>query len=186
MKRGNAGEGLPNLERLIIKYFIVPVVRLFFTWNLALFFLNREKRIIKELTKGLNEEQLNKQVLIHRAFAIEDHSRDYSINMALEHLTITGNAIVMLINSLSQEKEFKREITIEGVKPKNDGTFNIEEFFIFMDKYSEYIKKHNKKQSTQTKKHPWFVNFNNADWNCFMFMHTFIHRRQIQTIMKGL
>jgi hypothetical protein len=37
-----------------------------------------------------------------------------------------------------------------------------------------------------TKAHPWFVNFNNSDWACFMFMHTFIHRRQIQAIIKDL
>jgi len=37
-----------------------------------------------------------------------------------------------------------------------------------------------------TKAHPWFVKFNNFDWNNFMFMHTFIHRRQIQAILNEL
>lgn len=186
MSKYKAGGGLPNLERLVIKYFLVPIVRLLFTWNLSLFFINREVKIIKKLLGNIKKEDLQKQVFIDRTFAIEDHSRDYSINMTLEHLRITGTAIISVIDILSNEQEVINEITIEAVKPKDNSDTEPEQFFIFMEKYNHYIKNHSKKYSKKTKKHPWFVHFNNSDWACFMFMHTFIHRRQIQSIMENL
>lgn len=42
MNKYKAGGGLPNLERLVIKYFLVPIVRLLFTWKLSLFFITEK------------------------------------------------------------------------------------------------------------------------------------------------
>jgi hypothetical protein len=186
MGQGVAGAGLPQIERLFIKRVLVPSARVLFTWNIALFMVKREVKIIEELIKGFDEETLQKRVVIKRAFAIEDHSRDYSINMTLEHLRIAGSAVMAVIDALSNEKEFPEDITIEAVKPKDNGKNEAKKFFDFMKTYEEYIKNHKKNSSKKTKKHPWFVNFNNFDWSCFMFMHTFIHRRQVQAIIKEL
>jgi len=186
MSLGVAGAGLPKFERLFIKLVLVPIVRILFTWNLTLFFINRERGIIKKLIQQLSKNDLQKRVEIKRAFAIEDHSRDYSVNMTLEHLRITGTKVTEVIERLSDEKEYEEEITIQAVKPKENGEDEVEKFFTFMDYYTEYIKSHPKNYSKMTKKHPWFVNFNNSDWACFMFMHTFIHRRQIEAIIKEL
>jgi len=186
MNKYKAGAGLPNFERLVIKYFLVPIVRLLFTWELSLFFINREVKIIKKLLENVKKEDLQKRVFIERTFAIEDHSRDYSINMTLEHLRIAGYAILNVIDTLSKEQEVTNEITIESVKPKDNGNTEPEQFFIFIEKYNLFIKNHSKYYSKKTKKHPWFVHFNNSDWACFMFMHTFIHRRQLQAIIKDL
>jgi hypothetical protein len=186
MSQGVAGAGLPQIERLSIKRVLVPYVRIVCTWNIALFMVKREVKIIEELIKGFDEETLQKRVVIKRAFAIEDHSRDYSINMTLEHLRIAGSAVMAVIDALSNEKEFPEDITIEAVKPKDNGKNEAKKFFDFMKTYEEYIKNHKKNSSKKTKKHPWFVNFNNFDWSCFMFMHTFIHRRQVQAIIKEL
>jgi len=134
----------------------------------------------------VKKEDLQKQVVIKRAFAIEDHSRDYSINMTLEHLKITGYAIMNVIDTLSKEREIEKEVKVELVKPKDNTESEHEQFFEFMKKYNSFITNHPKNYSKTTKAHPWFVNFNNFDWACFMFMHTFIHRRQIQAIIKEL
>ena len=186
MSLGVAGAGLPQIERLFIKRVLVPSVRIVCTWNIALFMIKREVRIIENLISSFDEEILQKRVVIKRAFAIEDHIRDYSINMTLEHLRIAGIAVMAVIDTLSNEKEFPKEITIEGVKPKDNSKDEAKKFFDFMTTYEEYIKNHKKNYSKMTKKHPWFVNFNNFDWSCFMFMHTFIHRRQIEAIIKEL
>ena len=142
MNKYKAGAGLPNLERLVIKYFLVPNVRLLFTWKLSLFFINREVKIIKKLLENVKKEDLQKRVFIERAFAIEDHSRDYSINMTLEHLRITGTAIMSVIDTLSNEQEVTQEITIEAVKPKDNSNTEPEQFFSFMEKYDFFIKNH--------------------------------------------
>jgi hypothetical protein len=186
MNNGIAGAGLPKIERLFIKNILVPSVRVLFTWNIALFMIKREVKIIENLIGEIDTDTLQKRVVINRAFAIEDHSRDYSINMTLEHLRIAGSAIMMVIDTLSNEKEFPKDIKIEAVKPKDNGKDEAKKFFDFMKTYEEYIKNHKKNHSKMTKKHPWFVNFNNFDWSCFMYMHTFIHRRQIQAIIKEL
>jgi len=186
MSQGVAGAGLPQIEGLFIKRVLVPSVRILCTWNIALFMIKREVRIIENLIANFDEEVLQQRVVIKRAFAIEDHSRDYSINMTLEHLRIAGMAVMSVINTLSQEKEFTKEITIEAVKPKDNSKDEAKKFFEFMKTYEEYIKNHKKNYSKMTKKHPWFVNFNNFDWSCFMYMHTFIHRRQIEAIIKEL
>ncbi len=186
MSLGIAGGGLPQIERLFIKLFLVPCVRLLFTWNIGLFMIKREVNIIKKLIEGIDEEKLQKRVVIKRAFAIEDHSRDYSINMTLEHLRIAGTAVMAVIDTLSKEQEFPKDITIEAVKPKDNEKDEPKKFFDFMTTYEEYIKNHKKNYSKMRKKHPWFVEFNNFDWSCFMFMHTFIHRRQIEAIIKEL
>ena len=180
------GAGLPRMERVFIKNILVPGVRMLFTWDIALLFLKREISIIKKLLKKVPKELHRKQVIIDRTFAIEDHSRQFSVNMVLEHLTIAGSAIMAVIDTLTKEKEFQTDIKIENVKPKENKENQIQEFLGFYENYFEYIKNHSQKQSKMTKEHPWFTGFNNYDWSVFMFMHTFIHRRQIEAIIKEL
>lgn len=186
MKLSPPGAGLPELERLTIKRVLIPAVRIFITWDIALFLLKREIGIIKRVTSKIDKELCIKQVLIDRTFGIEDDTRQFSINMALEHLTITGNALMFLIQTLSKEEEFKKDITIESVKPKENKLNQIDEFLNLYERYFEFMKTLPKRQSKMTKRHPWFVGFNNFDWSVFMYMHTFIHRRQIEAIITKL
>ncbi len=180
------GAGLPKSERASIKMLLVPIVRIFFTWDIALVFLKREINIIKKLVAKIPKEKCIEQPIIDRTFAIEDDSRRYSINMALEHLVVTGEGVMMIIKTLSQEQEMGSEITIESVKPNQNKLNQIEDFLAFYDRYFEFAKNLSKKQSKATAKHPWFSSFNNFDWSVFMYMHTFIHRRQIEAIIKKL
>ena len=186
MKLEKEGAGLPNMERLFIKNTIVPLVRTFFTWDMALFLLKKEVQKIEKLVSQIPKELLGKQVIINRAFAIEDHSRQYSLNMLCEHLTITGMGVSSVIKNLSKEKKPKGDITIEQVKPKNNDDNSLEKFLNFMKMYENMINKLEKKQSLTKEKHPWFVEFNNFDWSVFMYIHTFIHRRQAEEIIRIL
>lgn len=186
MKLSPPGAGLPQLERLTIKRVLVPAIRVFITWDIALYLLKREISIIKKITSKIDKNLCTKQVLIDRTFGIEDDTRQFSINLVLEHLTITGNALMTVIQTLSDEKEFTREITIEAVKPKENKLNQIDDFTELYERYFEFMKNLPKTQSKMTKKHPWFVGFNNFDWSVFMYMHTFIHRRQIEAIIAKL
>lgn len=186
MKLQPPGTGLPSIEKLSIKYMLVPFVRIFMTWNIALYLLKREVKKINKLVANLEKDKCTQKVLIDRTFGIEDDTRQFSINLVLEHLTITGGALMVLIKTLSNEKEFPRDITIEMVKPKENKLNQIDEFNSFYNSYFKFIEELPKIQSKTKKKHPWFVEFNNYDWSIFMYMHTFIHRRQIQAIIKKL
>jgi hypothetical protein len=180
------GDGLPKFERIFIKRVLVPSVRLLFSWNIALFLVKQEVKTIQKLVQNVNPSDVTKQVKIQRTFAIEDHSRTFSINMVLEHLVIAGSAVQKVIETLSREKEFTPEIKIENVKPRQNKQNQLDEFVEFYNDYFTFLANLPKKQSKATKAHPWFVAFNNYDWSVFMFMHTFIHRRQIQAILKEL
>jgi len=186
MKLSPAGAGLPEMERLSIEKILVPMARMLFTWDLASFMIRREVKIINKLLTNIPAEALKKQLIINRTFAIEDDTRRYSINMALDHLIIAGSAVMLVIKTLSSEKEFSKEITIEAVKSQHNDDGTLEKFNNFYDTYINFIKNLPHKQSKMTKKHPWFVRFNNFDWHIFMFMHTMIHRRQIEEIIAHL
>ena len=186
MKLAPAGSGLPNFERLFIKNLLVPTIRIFITWDIALFLLQRELKIIDKILKPINEDLLTKKFIIDRTFAIEDDSRQFSINMVLEHLEIAGNKVKNIIETLSLEKEFEEDVKIENVKPKLNNKNQYESFKKFYQDYILFIKSLDKKQSKMRKKHPWFIEFNNFEWSVFMYMHTFIHRRQIEAIIEEL
>ena len=64
MKLAPAGSGLPNVERLFIKNLLVPTIRIFITWDIALFLLKRELKIIDKILKPLNKDLLAKQIII--------------------------------------------------------------------------------------------------------------------------
>lgn len=186
MVQGKPGEGLPRGEFLLIRLLLIPLVRTFFTWHIAFWLFKREARIIIALLEELREEERLQQVVIDKTFAIEDHSRQFSLNMVIEHLCITGRKVMGIITALSEEREFSETVTIEGVKPFANRSGTLDDFKAFIDEYKTFFTALPKHQSKMTKPHPWFRSFNNFDWNAFMYMHTFIHRRQIHAIIKAL
>lgn len=186
MELGKPGAGLPKSEFLLIRLLLIPSVRTFFTWNIAFWLFKREARLIIGLLESLSEEERLRQVIIDKTFAIEDHSRQFSLNMVIEHLCIAGRKVMGVITSLSAEKAFEENVTIEGVKPFENKADTLSEFKSFVDEYDSFYAALPKKHSRMTKPHPWFRSFNNFDWNAFMYMHTFIHRRQIEAIIKVL
>lgn len=186
MKLKEPGCGLPPLEKFFIKTFLVPSVKFLFTWESALNCFNKEAKKIEMLLKNIPQDDLQKRVLIDRIFGIEDNSRDFSINLVLEHLVIVGNGMIELIQTLSNEQAFTQEITIAGVKPYANNANTLETFVKLVETYNAFIESLPKKKSLMTKRHPWFVEFNNFEWSVFMFIHTWVHRRQIASICKNL
>lgn len=186
MVTGKPGEGLPKGEFMVIRLFLIPLVRTFFTWRIAFWLFKRESKIIIALLDSLSENERLRQVVIDKTFAIEDHSRQFSLNMVIEHLCITGRKVMGVITALSAEKTFDEPLTIQGVKPFENKADTLSDFKAFVDDYTHFFASLEKKHSLMTKPHPWFRSFNNFDWNAFMYMHTFIHRRQIQAVIKAL
>lgn len=186
MNQPQAGAGLPNFERLFVKHLLVPTVRIVLSWKSASTMLKRELAKIEKSIEALSDEQLRQEVHIGRVFGIEHHSRDFSINMVLEHLSITGSGIMSAIERLSKEESIEEEIRIEDVKPHANASYQMQRLKKFYEQYFEFIDQLPKKRSKMIKAHPWFVEFNNRDWHIFNYLHTFVHRRQIQAIAKKL
>lgn len=186
MNRAKPGGGLPKLEHLSLKYILVPLGKRVFSWESALNMFNSEVKRIEKMVKDVEEERRQERVLIDRVFGIEDHSRDYSINMVVEHLNSVGYGIMGVIHTLSKEERVEKEIKIENVKPQGSVEDELNRFLAFSRVYHSFIEKLPKKKSKMTKPHPWFVELNNVEWSIFMAIHTMVHRRQIEAIIDRL
>lgn len=177
------GSGLPKYENLLIKTVLVPLARILLGWRSARIWLNFEVRSIEKMIQGLDDEQLHRQVLIDHILGIEDDTRDWSVALVIEHLAIVSSGIIEVIKTLSEEKPFDGPIRIESVKPGNNPV-TINELKQIIQAYETYIPKN--KNSKMTKSHPWFIEFNNRDWNTFLAVHTWVHKRQIKAITRAL
>ena len=88
MKFEKAGAGLPEFERLFIRLFLIPIVRITMNWTISRLLIKREIKIIKKLLSSISTQKLQQKMSISRTFAIEDNSRQFSVNEVLEHLVI--------------------------------------------------------------------------------------------------
>lgn len=180
------GAGLPPWQQRFIRVFLVPLVRILMTWRLAQLLFEREVRLIAALVRRCDRTRLQERVLIDRAFGIEEHSRDYSVNLVLEHLSIVGRGVQEIVATLSQERVYEAALSIEGVKPHANPAEALADFEAFAREYRVFFNTLRRRESLQTKPHPWFDAFNNRDWHIFMYLHAFIHRRQIEAIIQKM
>jgi hypothetical protein len=128
---------------------------------------------------------LDKQVLIEHFLGIEDHSRNYSINMVVEHIFVAHKGVSEIIKSLTDEEEVTREVSIEVVKPSHNENYLVQ-LKAFVVQYKEFVKSVENRNSQKTKAHPWFLKFNNRDWHIFLAIHSWVHKRQIKAIIRKL
>lgn len=175
------GSGLPKFENLFIKTTLVPFSRFFLGWKSAKVWLDYELKSIENMLKDLSEEDLNERVLINHILGIEDDTRDWSIALVIEHLIIVNTGIISVIKTLSEEKSFDDPIRIEAVKPGNK-TVSFNELKQIMQEFEAFVPQN--KNSKMTKAHPWFIQFNNQEWNTFLAIHTWVHKRQIKEILR--
>jgi len=177
------GSGLPKFENLFIKTVLVPFGRLFLGWKSAKIWLEYELNSIEKMIINLDANELNRRVLIDRFLGIEDDTRDWSVALVIEHLEIVTTGVIQVIKTLSDEKPFDGAISIEAVKPVNRSV-TMKELRQFIKEYETFVPK--SKNSKMTKAHPWFIEFNNRDWNTFLAIHTWVHKRQIKAILRGM
>lgn len=186
MKEAKPGAGLPTTEHLFIKFILLPIVKRALNKDRALALFQKEQNRIKNLVVSCSQELLTKRIKIDRVFGIESHSCDYSVNMVLEHLINATQGSMMIIQALSNNKEVKREVTIEAVKPTKNSEDVLNDFLAFGQSYIDFISKLPNTKSKIRKKHPWFGELNNLEWIYFMSIHTMVHRRQLEKIIQKL
>ena len=177
------GAGIPWYEEKFIRYLVVPILPLVFNWESSLSFLQKQIQEIVMLIEDLDEESMQKQVLVSRLFALEDSSRFWSINMVVEHLVTVNRGTYEIVDLLNQEKTVERELGTEKVKPYHN-TNHTKNLIVFEKAYSRMIKKNKNRVSNMTKEHPWFGSFNNYAWHAFIGFHNKLHKRQIQKILE--
>lgn len=183
------GAGLPFPTSLIMRYYYGPFVSKRDSWETLEKNFERAYAKIWSEASGLNEKQLETQVLIPPQRGLEDSSRFWSVAMTLEHLVIVGEQIQYAMIELSQGRKVSRKADIAQVKPL--GQMGAERSLYIFENFKNstpgFLKANlGDRQSKLTHVHPWFGPFNVHQWFWILGGHAFIHVPQIKAIKKGL
>ncbi|MCA9805737.1 MAG: DinB family protein [Cyanobacteria bacterium HKST-UBA02] len=181
------GAGLPVHEWLVAKYIIFP--RLFKTTSkeeaLSRFADQSEKLLA--IARAQAPEDLVRRQLVKRLQGMEDSSRYWSVAMVLDHLTIVGSNIQLVVSALSRGKTIDRKASIKEVKPRTDldPLETIEKFEKMSDRFVSVLKDIDVDAFPNVKySHPWFGPLNAHQWLIFAAPHEDIHRRQALAIVQ--
>lgn len=183
------GAGLPFMESLAARYVLMPVMSRLISWDESVRRFQSNGERILALIQPLDSQRMEIQVLIPRLTGIEDSSRFWSAAMTMEHLIITGTAMVQILVELSHGRVPPFEVDIAKVKPQAalSGSEAPRAFREFLGRAVGRIEGEvGDRASTARLRHPWFGPITAHQWNWLMAVHQGIHRRQIEEILDRL
>ncbi len=185
---GQAGAGLPKAQSFFLRYIGFPLLRTSTSWERGLGLFEAEGHKVLQLAEGLDQEQLHTKVMVPRTLGIEDNSRYYSAAMVLWHMTYVGETIRDGIISLSRGENLDFTVKIKDFKPFVEIEASvIDDYKNFLSGFrpaldnqvwDRYIKNYHS--------HPWFGPLNPHGWLMMGAVHQWVHRRQMENIVKGL
>ena len=183
-KLADPGAGLPLVERLVSRT-ALTVYAAWSTKEQILQRFHREAEAAIALVEPLREEAARTPVLIPRPLGLEDSSRNWSAAMTLEHLVIVNLGIAGVIRALGSDEPELAEVRIQDVKPSEAvGLEQIERLRSAVEIYERTIKQQDEPQLRHP--HPWFGPLDARGWHALAAIHSGLHRRQIQTIVRKL
>ena len=185
---GKAGAGLSKGRAYFLKHFGFPFVNSVISWERALDIFESEGKKMIHLAQSVSNEKLNERVLVSHLFGLEDNSRYYSVSMVLKHVLIVGTALQNRVPLLSQGKQLEQEVKIEDYKPYEEiGVEIIDEYEYFLHGFVETMKTEVEDIYLENRhEHPWFGNLKAKEWAVMGAIHQIVHRRQMESIIKGL
>ena len=178
-------------ERLVARYFFLPVKARQTSWEQSNFIFAHETDKILKLTGALTLEQMQRPVLIPRIRGIEDSSRFWSPAMVMEHLMIVAPAMADAIVRLSRGEVPDIQVDTARVKPQ--GSFSsaadieaIRSAFAssMMQAHLRVSQEVRDRRSPARLLHPWFGPLAAREWNWLLGSHQWVHRKQIQAILR--
>jgi len=181
------GAGLPWYETFYLRYVTFPNYVRTMTWHSGVELFHEEGQKIKTLIEPMSDAQLLTPVLIDRLRGLEDSSRNWSPVMVLEHLVIVGREFKDIIISLNDEKVPTKDLEIADVKPSQQtGKEIIGRFNGFQDEFITVMSDERYHRSSAMKyRNPWLGPLNSFQWLCLAAGHQYLHRTQIQKILKN-
>lgn len=180
------GTGLPALELRLVRIAFAAVRRLFGHQALS-DRLRAETAKVQALAGRLTPEQLRQPVLVPRLAGLEDSSRYWSAAMVVQHLVIVGGGIGGLVGALSRQQQFGREVRIADVKPAPEaGEEQLPLLAGTVDAYLAQVAAIADLRTPGRHAHPWFGPLDSHGWHALAAVHTAIHRRQLEAILRAL
>lgn len=184
-----SGTPMPLGFRLMLRYFVGPMVAGRANWEKAVKgFDVVNAKILAEAAK-LSDEEMNTRVLVPSQYGLEESSRYWSAAMVLEHIVIVGSGIKGIVISLSNGTVPDYKVELSRVKPRGKGTPQqaIADFKQFADTaQGEIAGQLGSKDSKAALDHPWFGKFNTRQWHWLLSAHSVIHLQQVRAIVERL
>lgn len=178
------GAGLPAME-LFLARLGFRVLRSILSRSRIEDWLYSETRRVLAGARALSLEQMKRQVLVQRLTGLEDSSRNWSPAMVLQHLVIVDTGISDLLGALCADKAFEREVRIADVKPTPDaGQEQLACLKRALMAYLEHLARIKNLRTVRRHAHPWFGSLDGHGWHMLAALHTMIHRRQLDTIVR--
>lgn len=177
------GAGLPVFERVVLNSFF-KLGCLLTSDERALTLFERELETLLAIVDAADLNDVCEQVLISRITGIEDSSRNWSVLMVLEHLSMVNSDMLKIVDALQRGIVPKGKVAIDYYKPIAD--LDIEVIDRFKDvcyDYLETVRALGKLKSMSTYAHPWFGMLTAHGWNVLAAAHMKIHRKQAQAIL---
>jgi len=185
------GAGLPFPQRILLRYFVGPVV----SKRVPLPECRKKyelitKKIIDQISK-VPLEQRKVRILVDPIRGLEDSSRFWSLNEVLEHLLIVSKGIEAIILTLASGKTLDHVVDIAQVKPSKAEQDSLNEFMEYapdlMKRIDEKVSHPKMDIGTQlSHRHPWFGNITARQWYWLLSGHQGIHYAQVKGIIQGL
>lgn len=178
------GAGLPPLE-LWLDRLGFRLLRTLLGRERIRRWLMAETRQVLAVAGRLSEEQARQPVLIPRLTGLEDSSRHWSAGMVVQHLVIVDTGIADLLEALGQGHAFGREVRIAEVKPSPGA--GLEQLPILQSTLEAYLARLAaipRLRTGHTHAHPWFGPLDAHGWHALAALHTRIHRRQLEAVVR--
>lgn len=180
------GAGLPGLE-LVLARSGFRALRAVLGRDRIRDWLASETRKVLSLARDLPADAMRRPVLIRRPAGLEDSSRNWSAAMVVQHLVIVDTGIGEVIAALSDNRAFEREVRIADVKPAADA--GPEQLACLAGAVETYLARLAAIADLRTARrhaHPWFGSLDGHGWHVLAAVHTLIHRRQLEAIVRVL
>jgi len=180
------GAGIPGYERQLIGLGLRAVASLLSKDQLTELFRRETERAIA-LARSVDEVQGRRRVLVGRLIGMEDSSRHWSVYMTLEHLVIVNSAIAATLPRLFSGLEVTDTVRVADFKPVPEaGPEQLDDLANVAERYTHMVEKLGNLRAGIRYTHPWFGELSAAQWHALAAVHTSVHRRQVQRILRTL
>ena len=176
------GTGLPRPEAFLIRRFVFPFLRLKLNKAKSIALFHRSGKAILPLIEEMDLASFTEPVLIDRLAGLEDSSRNWSVELTLEHIQVVSAAALFIIKQLEDNKPIDLAIRTQDVKPSGGlGLDRIRAFKTYLAEMPDKLTQFDF-SSEATHYHPWFGELKSLDWLRLIAFHQDLHRKQIERI----
>jgi hypothetical protein len=187
------GAGLPLPNRWIARFF-APLLSARADLEQLEKSYERATQDLIRLVESLTPEQRMTRVFVPKQPGLEDSSRYWSVQEALNHLLIVSRSVEGVIEALAKGETPPGMGDPGLVKPKENSESVLADFKAYAPGLYARLRAHVQKQSQQNQKpgfestasfpHAWFGPFKIKQWFWLLSIHQNIHRKQVRTIQK--